>query len=114
MTATGADGFVRQLVEEGYEVAMRDGIATFPYVIPLGSKIGETIQLGLQPPPDFPASPPPGPHVSPVLAHPAGAVHASPLGAAWCYWSRPSPGWTRGTRTVREYMAHVRNLFSQL
>ena len=110
----GVDGFLRQLNEQGFAPINRDGFAVFLYTIPLGSHIGETVEVGLQVPPDFPITPPPGPHVNPLLHHPGGAVHGSPLGSQWCYWSRPFNGWPASTRMVREYMAHVRNLFSQL
>jgi hypothetical protein len=110
----GVAGFLRQLDDEGFSATQQNGFATFKYVIPLGTRIGETIELGLQIPTDFPATPPPGPHTNPVLQHPGGAVHQSPLGQDWSYWSRPFNGWASSTRTVREYMAHVRNLFAQL
>jgi len=112
--AVGTDEFLRQLRAEGHEVAMHDGIATFGFTIPIGSRIGEEIRVGLHVPPDFPLSPPPGPHLSPAIQHPDGAVHGSPLGTEWCYWSRPFQGWASSTRTVREYMAHFRHLLAQL
>jgi hypothetical protein len=114
VTATGADEFVRQLIELRFEVERKDAFVTFPLIVPLGSKIGETIRLGLEAPPDFPLSPPPGPHIAPRLSHPSGAVHASPLGPDWCYWSRPFSGWAATTRTAAEYLSHVRNLLAQV
>jgi len=110
----GPDEFLRQLAAEGLSVAVEKGIATFSLTVPIGSRIGEDIRVGLQVPPDFPLSPPPGPHLSPIIPHPDGAVHDSPLGKNWCYWSRPFRGWAQSSRTVREYMAHVRNLLAQL
>ena len=110
----GPEEFVRQLRDLGFEVQVVQGLAVFPYAVPVGSRAGEQVQLGLAIPPDFPASPPPGPHVSPRLGHPQGAVSDSLLGVDWEYWSRPFPDWPRTERSVRAYMVHVRTLFSQL
>lgn len=85
----------------------------FDYEVEIGPKIGESVQIGLQAPPDFPVTPPPGPNVSPPLGHPGGNVHGSGLGDAWRYWSRPAPNWA-ADRTVDGYLRHVRTLFSQL
>ena len=113
--AVGAAAFVDDLaVAVKSEVVVIDGIATFDYTIPLGSKIGEKIRVGLAIPGDWPASPPPGPHVHPALTHPGGAVHASPLGRDWCYWSRPFNAWATSAKTIDAYMAHIRTLFSLL
>lgn len=85
----------------------------FDYVVEVGPQAGENVQIGLQVPPDFTVTPPPGPHVSPPLNHPGGNVHPSPLGPDWRYWSRPMPDWA-ADRSVDAYLRHVRTLFSQL
>jgi hypothetical protein len=90
------------------------GFVEFKYEIPVGGKIGEIVSLALQPPGDWPLSCPPGPHVSPALGHPQGAVHGSPLGSDWQYWSRPFQNWPSTDRSFATYMAHVRTLFFQL
>lgn len=94
--------------------ATNGDLVVFRYEVPVGSRIGEEIQIGLARVADWPLSCPPGPHVSPRLGHPAGNVHASPLGENWEYWSRPFPGWGDSDRTFRTYMGHVRLLLSQL
>ena len=109
----GPEDFCSQLANLGYEVTRRGQYAIFKYEIPLGTLIGQTVQLGLVATNDFPLSPPPGPHVSPRLGHPDEATHNSDLGSEWEYWSRPFPSWAATDRTVRAYMAHVRHLFSQ-
>jgi hypothetical protein len=109
----GPEEFLRQLEELGYQFVRQGQYAVIRYCVPLGTLIGQTISLALVATNDFPITPPPGPHVSPHLNHPAGAVHGSDLGPEWEYWSRPFPGWPTTDRTVRAYMAHVRNLFSQ-
>jgi hypothetical protein len=94
---------------------------TFPYEVPVGPRAGETIVLGFVVPGDYRASPPSGPHVSPPLYplqsggnHPTGGIHASPLGDAFQYWSRPFPGWAASGRTARDYMAFINGLFATL
>ena len=105
--AVGTDAFVESLQSLGYVVEIRDGYALFDFEVPLGTLLGQTVRMALFIPADFPISPPPGPHVSPPIGHPAGAVHALNLGPDWEYWSRPHQHWATTDRTVRTYMAHV-------
>jgi len=109
----GAAGFLAALTAHGYTVAVRDGYAIFSYTVEVGLWAGEQVQIGLLIPGDWPLSPPPGPHVSPRLSHPGVAVHASPLGSGWEYWSRPASHWA-SDRSMRAYLRHLRTLFSQL
>ena len=111
--AVGADAFLGGLDRLGYQIETRDGFALFDFVVPLGTLIGEHVRLGLCIPGDFPLTPPPGPHISPRIGHPDQAVHPSPLGPEWEYWSRPISHWARTDRSVRTYMAHIRQLFAQ-
>lgn len=102
----------------GYEpwrvlTAQNEEFTVFDYEIEVGSRAGQTVQVGLQVPPDFSVTPPPGPHVSPRLNHPGGNVHNSSLGQEWEYWSRPVPNWA-ADRSVGGYLRHIRTLFSQL
>lgn len=122
--------FVEQLKALGYGVEERgEDRLSFPYVIPIGRFAGMKIVLGFVVHDDFPVAPPSGPHLSPRLLplhpqsdlpHPKGGVHDSPFDApvngsaktdSWEYWSRPFPGWAKSDRTVKAYMAHIRNLF---
>ncbi len=112
-TQVGAAGFIAALTAHGYTVAVLDGFAIFPYTVEVGRRAGEQVTIGLLIPGDWPLSPPPGPHVSPRLGHPGGAVHASPLGSEWEYWSRPASTWA-SERSMRAYLRHLRTLFSQL
>ncbi|MDA8331995.1 MAG: hypothetical protein M0027_12520 [Candidatus Dormibacteraeota bacterium] len=114
ITGVGAPEFARQLHELGFSVGQQSDFLVFAFTVPLGSRVGEVVRLGLQIPADFPATPPTGPHVCPRINHPSGAVHASPLGSDWAYWSRPFPNWPRTDRTASSYLAHVRALFAQL
>lgn len=113
--------FLVQLKELGYEVTdLGNGRVSFPYTIETGRFAGTSIRLGFVAPEDFPASPPPGPHISPHLLpinsvagpHPAYGVHPSQqFGADWQYWSRPMRHWAATERRARSVMAHVRHLF---
>jgi hypothetical protein len=109
----GAAGFLAALAGSGYAVAEQQGFAVFSYMVDIGQRAGERIKIGLLVPGDWPLSPPPGPHVSPRLGHPGGAVHPSPLGSDWEYWSRPALNWA-SDRSMRAYLRHLRTLFSQL
>lgn len=84
----------------------------FDLDVPVGSHQGETVRVAAAVPPDFPDNPPPGPHISPPYTHPAGGVHASPLGGDYLYWSRPAQQW-QADRSVRAWVRHVRSLFGQ-
>ncbi|MFG1926854.1 hypothetical protein [Cryptosporangium sp. NPDC048952] len=109
----GAAALVAALTASGYEVLQQGEFVTFAYRIEVGTRAGEEIRIGLQIPGDWPMSPPPGPHISPPFGHPGGAVHPSPLGTDWEYWSRPAQNWP-ADRTVRSYLRHLRTLFSQI
>jgi hypothetical protein len=109
----GAAGFLAALTAHGYAVAQQAAFAVFPYTVEVGRRAGEQVKIGLAIPGDWPLSPPPGPHVSPRLGHPGGAVSDSPLGSDWEYWSRPAPNWA-ADRSMRAYLRHLRTLFAQL
>jgi hypothetical protein len=108
------DDFAGQLRELGFDVTINDSFVTFPFEIQSGGRSGQSVMVGIEVPGDFPANPPPGPHVRPRLGHPDGGVNLSALGADWEYWSRPYQLWTSTKRTASDYMAHVRLLFSQI
>lgn len=100
------------------ETAGEDRVS-FPYTIPVGPLTGREIRLGFLVPGDFPLTPPSGPHVSARLhplqsggSHPNGGILDSSFGPDWQYWSRPHPNWASTDRTVRAYLAHVRQLFA--
>jgi hypothetical protein len=116
--------FVNQLQTLGYSVHEPvAGFLSFSYAIPIGKFAGQTVEMALQVHDNFPMSPPPGPHFKPHLLpvsggggmHPYGAIHASPLGAEWQYWSRPfAAEWNRTDHSVKSYLAHIRNLFATI
>ena len=108
-----AAGLAAAFTAAGFQVVEQGPFVVFAYRIELGSRAGQEVRIGLQVPGDWPISPPPGPHVSPRLGHPHGAVHDSPLGSDWEYWSRPAQNWP-ADRTARAYLRHLRTLFSQM
>lgn len=110
----GPEEFARQAEALGLTQVQLDGRwVYFDLPIPAGKHGGETRRIAAEVPADFPDTPPPGPHVSPATTHPAGAVHASLLGADWVYWSRPAQGWP-SDRSVKAWVRHVRSLFAQV
>ncbi len=97
----------------GYDATITGDFVTFPYVIPVGARVGTTITVGLTAP-DFPINPPGGVHIRPRIQHPGdNAHHTSPLGPDWIYWSRPYPDWPQSARDISDYLAHLRRLFAQ-
>lgn len=113
----GHQRLIEELRAAGYhaQLALASGTeyVVFDYVVPVGAHAGEEVKVGLQAP-DWPLNPPSGPHITPRIPHPGdNAHHASPLGADAIYWSRPYPGWAEGTRSLPEYLAHLRALFAQ-
>lgn len=111
---SGVETFAEEARSLGLsDVAIEGTWVKFDLSIPVGRFSGETRRIAAEVPLDFPLNPPPGPHVSPPTTHPAGAVHASPLGADWVYWSRPAQGWA-ADRSVKAWLRHVRSLFAQV
>lgn len=124
----GVTCFVQGLLDLGYQpraLPNHPDHVIIDYPIEVGKYAGTTVRLGFQVPPDFPLSPPGGPHVSPRIhpfnqpgGHPHGAVHhehAKPFeagaGGEWQYWSRPFPNWNGAKKTVASYMAHIWRLW---
>jgi hypothetical protein len=116
--------FINQLQALGYVVQepVTDFIS-FEYEVSVGKFIGQQVWMALQVTEGFPMNAPPGPHFKPHLlpitggggVHPLGAIHPSPLGTEWQYWSRPfNNEWNRTDRTVKSYLAHIRNLFATI
>jgi len=113
--------FVAGLVAFGIEpvvLADKPDHLRFEYVVETGKHIGKKVRHGVIVPPDFPASWPSGPHVSPHIhpincqgAHPTGAVHQSDFGEEWQYWSRPLQGAAPGKNPVARYLSHIFRLW---
>lgn len=115
--------FINQLQALNYKVQeLAPDFVLVEYEIPLGKFQGQVVTMGFQVQDSFPMTPPPGPHFKPLLlpitggggAHPFGAIHNSALGPDWEYWSRPFKDWNRTDRSVRTYLAHIRNLLATI
>jgi hypothetical protein len=115
---TGPAVLIQELRALGYQPEEREvsgqRFAVFEFIIPVGARMAEQILLGLDTPPDWPETPPHGPHVSPPFDHPNGANHPSPLGGDFRHWSRPPADWSRTQKSARAYMRHLQTLFAQL
>lgn len=93
----------------------------FEYTVPVGRNIGKKIWMGFIVGNDFPMNCPTGPHILAIdegwIEHPQN-IHNQNFGAnlpeelkqGWRYWSRPCPTWNN-ERTVRYYLAHIKNIF---
>lgn len=106
--------FVNQLKALGFETQepLPDKVC-FEYIIEIGKNKGKKVFMGFENLNDFPMNAPHGPHFKPIddeWANPSGGVHASNFGAGWVHWSRPFNEWNKTKRTVREYLAHIRNI----
>lgn len=116
----GAAAFLAGLAELGFDAKMHGGSTdriAFDYEVPTGRFAGKKVKLGFIVPPDFPVSPPTGPHVCPRIwpintgaQHPQRAHESPHFGGEWQYWSRPIPNWA-ATRSMAAYMAHIWNLW---
>jgi len=112
--------FIEQLQALGYEVnEPASDFVAFEYEIPVGRFVGQKVTMAFQVDNSFPVNSPSGPHFKPRLlpvtggggVHPFGAVHESTiLGSEWQYWSRPFKDWNRTDKTVKTYLAHIKNL----
>jgi hypothetical protein len=126
---TGVSAFLDGLRKLGYSpTQLKDHLdhVVIDYVVPVGKYVGKTVKHGFIVPPDFPVTPPSGPHVTPHIhriqpqgQHPIGGVHethaakfAATLGGAWQYWSRPFPEWPKSSKTAAAYMGHVYRLWA--
>ena len=108
----GPAGMLAGLRRAGYDAEQNGSFIVFDYLVEVGAHAGTTVRIGLELVADWPLSAPHGPHLTPRLNHPHGAVHASPLGTEWEHWSRPPADWTVD-RTMRAYLRHLRSLFAQ-
>lgn len=115
--------FTNQLQALGYTVReLANDFVAFEYEITVGKFIGKKVELAFQLNIPFPMQPPGGPHFNPLLlpktggggTHPFGAIHDSALGVEWEYWSRPFKEWNTTDKTVKTYMAHIRNLLNTI
>lgn len=116
--------FINELKALGYNAQeYSNDFVCFDYEIPVGKFLGRKVKLAFQFDNAYPMNPPSGgPHFSPLLlpitggggSHPFGAIHNSPLGIEWEYWSRPFISWNITDKNAKTYMAHIRNLLAKI
>ena len=116
--------FIEQITALGFLVQeLPQEFIKFEYTIPVGRFSGQTVEIAFQCDNNFPMNPPAGgPHFTPLLLpktggvgiHPYGAIHDSPMGVDWEYWSRPFKEWNRTEKTAKVFMAHIRNLLATI
>ncbi len=88
---------------------------TFAIYVDVGVDVGRHGGTRLEqlavPFPDDPMLPPPGLHTRPHLDMIGkNAVHPSPLGPDWAYWSRPIPNYSPAASTPR-ILSHIQTVF---
>lgn len=111
---------MRQLQELQFEPSCpKDNWVQIPYEIQRGTFATRAVTLAFEVPPDFPTTPPSGPHLSPRLRpnntaerHPD-RVADSGMGDGWMYLSRPFQGWM-ARKGVAGYLAFVGRLLETL
>lgn len=75
---------------------------------PLGPGAGTVIQVGADPPADYPRIPPHWVHLPSRFELPGGGRNASELGEGWSKWSRPHKRWVGGSAATSEWTGHLR------
>lgn len=120
MATFGKQAFVDGLKQLGYSPEDKgDSRVGFSYPIKDGQFKDRTITVGVEVPPDFNVTPPPGIHITPRLIpmKPEGAgndraADSTPFGGEWQYLSRPfvdaAGDWGSTTRDVKAYLRHVK------
>lgn len=117
----GHEEFCRQLVDLGFAPTKHGERSLWiEYEVRYGPLEGTTIRLGFEVPPEFPRTPPSGPHVSPAgvftsRPRPMQGLHASgPFGQDWVYLSRPFHRHGPGRNSVTAYLAFVDAVLADL
>ena len=80
---------------------------------PLGPLAGTLVEVGADPPSDFPRVPPHWVHLPEEIELPGGKRQASELGAGWSKWSRQHPRWRSDLAASSQWLAHVRSLLTE-
>lgn len=113
-----AEAIIAEFISSGFQLLetlrLPDQPFTFAvfsdYRISVGSLRGQVISRLALPLPDDPMLPPPGIHTQPQFGLVGQkAIHASPLGGDWAYWSRPIPGY-RPSDGVPRILAHIQTI----
>ena len=125
MPVFGKEAFAAGLKEHGYAPEdLGNNHLAFAYTVAAGRFKGQVIKMGLEVPPDFHATCPTGPHISPRLipinpnGGPNNRAADSPFGSQWEYLSRPfvdgADGRNRTTKDVKAYLRHLQRVLEIL
>ena len=108
--------FVNGLLALGFEPQEpRPDFIIFDYKIPCGKLIGKEVKIGFQVNDSFPGVAPHGPHFNEeLLPASSGGIHNNHSVNGWQHWSRPFNEWNRTDRTVKTYMAHIKNVLNTI
>lgn len=122
--------FINQLKALGYTPQEPEANKVyFEWIVPVGKNISKRVLIGFIVSDDFPLNCPTGPHILSLdtgwIEHPQN-IHNQNFGhgwneypidypktfymEGWRYWSRPCRTWNSSERTVKYYMAHIKNI----
>ena len=105
----------------------------FEWIVPVGRNLSKRVLMGFIINDDFPMSCPTGPHIKALddgwIEHPQN-IHNQNFGhnwqeypadqqksfymEGWRYWSRPCPSWNSSDKTVKYYLAHIKNIMMSI
>jgi hypothetical protein len=98
----------------GLAPVLQGGLVIVEVELPIGPRAGQKINVGADPPADFPLVPPHWLHLRQDLDLPDSNKTASELGADWAKWSRPHKQWRGGESAARQWLAHVYALLARV
>ena len=109
----GPDEFEASLASLGVRTERRGSLVVAEVEPPLGPAAGTCVQVGTDPPLDFPRVPPHWVHLPSRFELPGGSRNASELGPEWSKWSRAHPRWRGGAGAANQWLAHIRALLAE-
>ncbi len=109
----GPQEFEANLASLGVRTERREGLIIADVEPPLGSAAGTRVQVGTDPPADYPRVPPHWVHLNSRFELPGGSRNASELGPEWSKWSRAHPRWRGGAGAANQWLAHIRALLAE-
>lgn len=110
---TGPAKFITSLTALGHKAEPHGALVVVNLEVPLGPLAGTAIDVGTDPPQDFPRVPPHWLHLPERLELPGGKRQPSQLGAGWSKWSRQHPRWRADLSPTGQWLAHVRALLEK-
>jgi hypothetical protein len=107
----GSDAFLAALAALGFKTERRGDLVVVELEPPLGPAAGTIVEVGADPPTDFPRIPPHWVHLPVRFDLPGGSRTPSELGPDWSKWSRPHKRWSGGPG-AHEWLAHTHALLA--